>query len=416
MRIGLVSRAYPPHPIGHGIATYTRELGRGLAALGHEVHVFTESRQPLRHEVPRLTLHGVTAGILPVVPGRPITDRQVRWSIAVARRVLALTDAGLALDVVESPNWEAEGAALRRTRRVPMVVRLHSPLAAVSAAEGRAMSPDLATATLLERWVVATADAVTGSTAGVLETVRTTMGIDPDRTGRYARIPLGVPPPPPAPTRDDGPPRLLFVGRLEPRKGIQTLLAVLPALLDAHRALRADIVGADVPLGAAGDTFRRRFERQHALAPWRRRCRFHGQVDDAALAAFYARSSFLVAPSLYESFGLVFLEAMRYGKPVIGCCTGGVPEVVRDGETGLLVPPDDPPALAAAINRLVADAALRRALGETAHRVVATEFSAARMVERTAVFYAEVIAGAAGPSGARGGDRGSTLVAAGATP
>ena len=122
---------------------------------------------------------------------------------------------------------------------VPLIVRLHSPLVAL--ADPARTSDDTATAMALERWLVAHADGVTSSTAGVLATMRDATGVEP---ARYARIPLGVPPPPPCVGPPD-PPRLLFVGRLERRKGIHTLLAILPDLLARHPDLHVDIVGEE---------------------------------------------------------------------------------------------------------------------------------------------------------------------------
>ena len=86
-------------------------------------------------------------------------------------------------------------------------------------------------------------------------------------------------------------------------------------------------------------------------------------MDDAEKNYLLSACDVLVAPSLYESFGLMYVEAMRAGKPVIGSIAGGIPEVVDDGGTGLLVPPGDVPALAEAMLRLGADADLRRAIG-----------------------------------------------------
>jgi len=389
LRVGLIARHYPPHPVGGGIGVYTRELAHGLHALGHEVHVFTESADAVRHEGLRLFVHGIRPEPFPVAARMPTTDRHLRWSLAVAKRVIALARGGFALDVVESPNWECEGVALRRADVVPLVVRLHSPLTAVSAAERRAPSADLEASVRLERWLIANADGVTGSTEGVFTTVHQTMGWNPGRDTLHARIPLGVPSVPDVPPGKGR--RLLFVGRLERRKGAHTLLAVLPDLLRRYRDLEVDLVGADI-VSPDGDSLRRRFESGHAWARWRRRCRFHGHLDDASLSQLYAACTVFVAPSLYESFGLVYLEAMRYGKAVIGCSTGGIPEVVRDGETGLLVTPDEPQALARAIARLLDDPALCHRLGESARRVVAEEFSSRLMAERTVSFYERVIA------------------------
>src|SRR5262249_6393480 len=99
-----------------------------------------------------------------------------------------------------------------------------------------------------------------------------------------------------------------------------------------------------------------------------------------------------VAPSRYESFGLVYLEAMRQGKPVVGTRAGGVPEVVEDGRTGLLVPPESPEPLAEAPARLGEDADLRRAFGAAGRARFEAEFTLGRCARRTEQFYREVLA------------------------
>jgi glycosyltransferase involved in cell wall biosynthesis len=185
---------------------------------------------------------------------------------------------------------------------------------------------------------------------------------------------------------------VLFVGRLEPRKGIDTLLAIVPALLARYPDLVVDVVGQDMCWPGTATPLSRRFAAAHPSAS---RCRFHGVVDDARLAAFYRDCTVFVAPSRYESFGLIYAEAMRWAKPVIGCRAGGIPEVVRDGETGLLVPPADPPALQAAVMRLLDDAALRDRIGSAARASVEGELSASRMAERTVAFYRAVLGGRA---------------------
>lgn len=391
LRIGLICRIYPPHPFAGGVSTYMRELAQGLSALGHDVHVFTESRVPIRRAAPNLTVHGHPPDPLPLVVRMPQTDRHLRWAVAAADCIAKLGRG--ALDIVESASWAFESLGVQRAGHAPVVVRLVTPLTVVRATERWQPSPDLDASVSLECWSIAHADGLIGSSTAVVDTVRSTLGLAPSRTAPCLRIPLGISPGPPPPPKAGGSPRLLFVGRLERRKGFHTLLEILPPLLESRPTLGVDIVGGDCQAGLAA---RQRFLVQHRRARWIERVHFHGSVPEAALDAFYARATVLVAPSLYESFGLIYLEAMRHGTPVVGCRAGGVPEVVRDGETGLLVPPDDPPALLAAIMRLLDDPALRARLGAAGRRSVETEFSAQRMAERTADFYREVLAHARG--------------------
>ena len=90
---------------------------------------------------------------------------------------------------------------------------------------------------------------------------------------------------------------------------------------------------------------------------------FHGEVDDEVLRGFYAACDLFVAPSRFESFGLIFIEAMMYAKPVIGCRSGGMPEIIVDGETGLLAEAGDTQSLIACMCRLLEDPLLGERLG-----------------------------------------------------
>jgi glycosyltransferase involved in cell wall biosynthesis len=101
-----------------------------------------------------------------------------------------------------------------------------------------------------------------------------------------------------------------------------------------------------------------------------------------------ALSDVFVMCSLWEGLGLVFLEAMATGLPVLATRVSAVPEVVRDGETGVLVPAADANALSAAMGELAADPARRRALGATGRRRVRAEFGLERMIEETLAVYA----------------------------
>ena len=182
-------------------------------------------------------------------------------------------------------------------------------------------------------------------------------------------------------------PEVLFVGRLEPRKGIDTLLGAIPHVLHAAPNTRFKIVGDDTQVGPGGKTYKEAFLAEHGRRSWIKNVTFTGRVGDAALDAAYAGCDLFVAPSRFESFGLVFVEAMRVGKAVIGCRAGGMPEVVADGVNGLLVEPGDAPALTAAILRLVQDPALRTAMGAAGRQLFDEKFTSARMAADSAGLY-----------------------------
>ncbi len=116
-----------------------------------------------------------------------------------------------------------------------------------------------------------------------------------------------------------------------------------------------------------------------------------GRVSQEELIRLYCRSQILVSPSLYEGFGLPAAEAMACGLPVVATTAGAFPEVIEDGVSGVLVPPGDARALAGAIRRLMADAALRERLGSAARKRIEETFSWRETARRTLALYQDVI-------------------------
>ncbi len=149
----------------------------------------------------------------------------------------------------------------------------------------------------------------------------------------------------------DGALRLIFVGNVTARKGLHTLI---DALAQARCAWTLDVVGSETVEPAYAARMRAR-----ALTfGFRDKLRWHGRLDDAKLAGRYAAADALVVPSQYEGFGIVYLEAMGFGVPVIASSAGAAREIVTDGVDGLLVPPENAQVLAAAIERLAVPAQL----------------------------------------------------------
>jgi glycosyltransferase involved in cell wall biosynthesis len=177
-----------------------------------------------------------------------------------------------------------------------------------------------------------------------------------------------------------------YVGRLAPEKGVETLLAAGRLLRDrGWSQLRIFIVGDDTR-GRYGNRLRRRAA-ELGLAD---SARFFGYVPDAdrVCAAFDVQ----VVPSYAEPFGIVTLEAMVQGRPVIATDAGGSPEILRDGEEGFLVTPGSPEDLAARLECLLSDPALRRELGRRGRRRVAERFGIETMLRRTEEVYRRVVA------------------------
>ncbi len=159
-------------------------------------------------------------------------------------------------------------------------------------------------------------------------------------------------------------PAILFVGRnFAPKGG--------PELVEAFQLVRREHPAARLWIVSQGPT-----------GPLPEGAIFHGPLGADALAALYARASVFALPTLREAFGLAFVEAMSFGLPVVGTRIEAIPEIVAEGETGLLVPPRDPAALAAALSGLLADPDRARKLGTAGRARAAERFGWDRAVGR----------------------------------
>jgi glycosyltransferase involved in cell wall biosynthesis len=160
--------------------------------------------------------------------------------------------------------------------------------------------------------------------------------------------------------------RLLFAGTWLPRKGVLELAQAFTSLVDAGHDVHLDVLGSGVDPAIVKGAFNGRAAS---------RVHLHGGSNDAAIASVMRDADVFVLPSLFEGTPLTLIEAMWSGLPVVTTATAGMKDVVSDGRTGLLVPPGDAAALAAAIGRLTSGAALRRQLGTAAHAVARREYT-----------------------------------------
>ena len=190
---------------------------------------------------------------------------------------------------------------------------------------------------------------------------------------------------------DGGTRWLVTVARLQEHKGMDTVIRALPAILARAPDVRYAVAGTGPD--------RERLEHLAQELGLGDHVRFLGGVGDQDLPAFYNLASVYVGASRragrlgVEGFGISLVEASACGLPVVAGNSGGIPDAVRDGETGFLVPPDDPAALAAAVSRLLADAELARRIAAAGRKAVETYYNWDRVVRDLQAIEAEITQG-----------------------
>jgi len=361
-----------------GMNVYVRELTRFLGQRGIHVDVFTRSQD---EHVPHV-LHDLGYGNrvvhIPAGPEHPLPKSDL------ANHIPSFTEGvrhfaeqkNLQYDLIHSHYWMSgiAGADLKRSWNVPMVQMFHT-LSAVKNRIARGHEVEGTYRMDGEQKALDAADRVVAATPAEVEQLQAHYRVDPTR---LTVIPPGVdlshfyPIPPdearaaisiPADAR-----MLLFVGRIEPLKGIDTLLRALARMReDCARDLcpyYLAIIGGDPedPSQPPDSEVARLKNLCHHLG-LDDMVVFLGKRDQTTLPYYYSAALCLVMPSFYESFGMVALESMACGTPVVTSNAGGLAYLVRNGETGFTVPTGDITSLADTISRLLLDDDLRRKIG-----------------------------------------------------
>lgn len=394
LHLCFLSQEYPPVAV-NGIGRVISFLAEGLAAEGHVVRVITKGEGH-----PRVDLeHGVWVHRIPTRgfdrPGDLSCPQHIWEHSSTVFEELCRMDEIRPIDIVQAPNWDSEGVATLVSRRFPLVVGLYTPLKTVLGVDPvmrkhqEAGDPMLNQLVELERITYQEANGFLACGPAVVEEIEQAYDVTFDRS-RLGFVPHGLPDlledySGPLPAADTGPLKLLFVGRLEARKGIDIILDTVVELTARGVAVELTVVGDDTLPGPGGKTYRAAFESRHR--DLRNRVRFVGRIDDTGLVENYARCDVFVAPSRFESFGLMLIEAMMFSKPVVCADAGGMREIVEHGETGFRVSTEDVKAWADTLETLARDPALRTTIGEAGRRLYETRFSVPAMAAGAEAFY-----------------------------
>jgi glycosyltransferase involved in cell wall biosynthesis len=184
---------------------------------------------------------------------------------------------------------------------------------------------------------------------------------------------------------------VLYVGRMDRRKGVEILTRAAEAILAVAPEATIDIVGGETAeVNAAGLL-------ANVPSFLHRRIVFHGRVAHGALPDYYRKAAVCVVPSHWDNSPNTVYEAMGCGTPVVASRVGGIPELIVDGQTGLLVPPNDAGALATAVAALLVDPGRRACMGRAARERARTRFDPAAIAGETLELYRGALSGAGGP-------------------
>lgn len=384
-----------------GMNVYVRELTRELTRRGIAVDVFTRSQNPhLPHIVHELGPGGRVIHV-PVGPEAPMEKHRIvahlpefiEWVRRFAERE------GLAYDLIHSHYWISGLAALalRSAWQVPVIQMFHT-LGRMKNRVVRAEEREPPQRLEAERRLVQEADHLVAATPIEKAQLVWLYGATPSH---ITVIPPGVDlerfrPIPKAEARRilGFPPErryVLFVGRIEPLKGLETLMRAVAILAQECPSWTQDfavvVIGGDPD--ATADAEMRRLQQLREELGVTDLVAFIGAKAQETLPYYYNAADVVVMPSDYESFGLVALEAMACGTPVIASDVGGLLYLVRHGETGLRVPRRQPVALARALDRILRDEGLRQRMGENGRRW-AQGFAWPVIADRIVELYREV--------------------------
>ena len=382
-----------------GQNVYVRQVGEALAKQGWQIDLFTRATCA---EQPKIVEHSPNCRTIRLVAGpEEFVPRQEIFGYRhdFVKAFLAFAEQqNIHYSLVHTNYWISGwvGLELKRKLALPMVHTYHS----LGAVKYQSVStiPMIATTRLeVEKDCLETADCTIATSPQEQADMRSLVssqgniqivpcGTDIHRFGsvsqQEARAKLGI----------DAEAKVVFyIGRFDKRKGIETLVRA------AHQSQwRSDerfqlIIGGGSRPGRSDGIERERIEGIVQDLGLAEHTNFPGRIDDQELSLYYAAADVCVVPSHYEPFGLVAIEAMASGTPVVASDVGGLQFTVVDEETGLLAPPKDVQAFASAIDRILSNPQWRNQLGKTARKRVEDKFSWPGVADQLSELYISLL-------------------------
>lgn len=389
MKILFLSREYPPLTNYGGIGSYVSTIAPALQARGHDVHVLSCVRDQSSVD---LQDSGVWIHRRPLrhVPG---LGRATRLPATVARISAALScllemrGLGADFDVVEMPDWLAEGLLVSFQRQTPTVAFLHTPLYVIENYAHRLGYVDRRLADLLERLSVRRATIVTSPTERLVHLLSS-----PPWLGRakaeIVRLPVETDGWAPSQSPAMAGPKVLYTGRLEARKAPEVLVKAAAELAPTIPGLEVFFLGASAGV-MDGRPYKEWLE--HLASNLGAPCMFPGQIHREDLVPWLGWSRVVAVPSRDDNFPMSGLEALAAGRPIVCTRDVGLAEIISGSDAGSVVATDDPSALAAALRPYLEDAAWAHRSGLLGQALVRRVCSPAQIAKEREGLYEKAV-------------------------
>jgi glycogen synthase len=388
LNVCIISREFPPDTAFGGIGTFSLDTALMLKERGHRVTVLSQSLS-VTHTFDH---HGVTVHKLKVP--RPLDTYQFLPALIlgfnyVVLRTLKRLHREQPFDIVDAPDHLAEGLSTALFTDLPVVTRLHTPFALLVdlGLNDYRKGPSYGFIRLAEKIAVARSDAIYAPCLDLVRRCQTLFSL-PELAAKVFGYPLDLELfAPLREPRAHANTRLLFLGRFEQRKGIETIVGALPKIIARRPDVTLTMVGRDTPNISGYSSGREYMERSLERAGCRAHVEFRDYVPLQELPRFFHDHDIVWVPSLYDNYPIVCLEAMACGKPVVVADAGGLPEMVKNDATGLVFETGNADALASRTLELCESPRLAERLGAAARESAVAECSPDVIYDHTMDLY-----------------------------
>ena len=399
MKIALLSFEYPPETGYGGIGTYTWYQARALVKLGHEVHVLAganESTDLRAHEHDGVTVYRFRSNGLSMRSLLTLARLRLWWTKNRIENALNMycglkeLNRKYKYDIIEMPECGAEGLLVNNFMQATTVVKFHSPARLIMSFYD-VRGADITLCSMVEQLGMRRAGAFSACSRFLAQDVRDKLGIrrpirvvpngiDLDLFDHAAQVDI---------RQKFGLPRdrliILFSGRMERRKGIHLCKEIAASILKRYEVAFV-FAGQDLFNYMSGE-----------LMPYltgeklRGSVHYLGRLDLNDVRSCLSQTDIFLIPSLWENCPYSCLEAMAAGRAIVSSDQGGMPELIRDGENGLLARTEDAGAFVSCLEQLIEDEGLRKRLGTAARKTIEESYTDVGVARLSIDYYQECI-------------------------